>query len=142
MRLEELLAQTVAGLGYELVHVELPARGRLIRLFIDREGGVNIDDCTLVSNHLSRVLTVENIDFDRLEVSSPGLDRPLKSLQDFTRFAGREAELKLRLPLNGRKRFTGKLMGVEEGAVLMEVDGNLMRLPVADLDKARLVPKF
>lgn len=142
MGLEELLAHTVAGLGYELVHVELPARGRLIRLFIDRQGGVNIDDCTLVSNHLSRVLTVENIDFDRLEVSSPGLDRPLKSLQDFTRFAGQEAELKLRLPLNGRKRFTGKLMGVEESAVLLDVEGNVMRLPVADLDKARLVPKF
>lgn len=142
MQLEELLVTTVSGLGYEVVHVELPARGRMIRLFIDREGGISVDDCAFVSNHLSRVLTVENIDFDRLEVSSPGLDRPLKSLQDFTRFAGQEAELKLRLPLNGRKRFTGKLMGVEESTVLLEVEGNLMRLPVADLDKARLVPKL
>lgn len=142
MQLEALLATTVAGLGYEVVHVELPARGRLIRLFIDREGGINVDDCAFVSNHLSRLLTVENIDFDRLEVSSPGLDRPLKSLQDFTRFAGQEAELKLRLPLNGRKRFTGKLMGVEESAVLLEVEGNLLRFAVADLDKARLVPKI
>lgn len=142
MRLEELLASTVAGLGYEVVHVEFPARGRMIRLFIDREGGINVDDCAFVSNHLSRVLTVENIDFDRLEVSSPGLDRPLKSLQDFTRFAGQEAELKLRLPLNGRKRFVGKLLGVEDNAVLMEVEGNLVRLQVADLDKAKLVPKL
>jgi len=144
MLLEEKLANTVAGLGFDVVHVELPARGRLIRLFIEREGGdhVSSDDCAFVSNHLQRWLTVENIDYDRLEVSSPGLDRILKKPEDFTRFAGQEAELKLRLPLNGRKRFTGTLQGVEGNAVLIEVEGMPMRLPIADLDKARLVPKF
>ncbi len=142
MALEQLLGTTITGLGYELVHAEFPGRGRLIRLFIDRPGGITSDDCAFVSNHLSRVLTVENIDYDRLEVSSPGLDRPLKSLQDFERFAGQEAELKLRLPLNGRKKFVGILKGVQEQAVLLEMEGTLLTLQVADLDKARLVPKI
>jgi ribosome maturation factor RimP len=142
MALEQLLGNTIAGLGYELVHMDLSARGRLIRLFIDRPGGVNVDDCAFVSNHLSRVLTVENVDYDRLEVSSPGLDRPLKSLRDFERFTGQLADLKLRLPLNGRKRFVGTLKGVEQQSVLLEVDGTLLSLQMADLDKARLVPNL
>lgn len=140
--LEKLLDSTVTGLGYELVHVELPGRGRLIRLFIDRPEGITVDDCAFVSNHLSRLFTVENIDYDRLEVSSPGLDRPLKTLRDFERFVGQEAELKLRLPLNGRKKFVGTLKGVQEQSVLLEMEGALLTLKVADLDKARLVPKL
>ncbi|MFN0315217.1 MAG: ribosome maturation factor RimP [Burkholderiales bacterium] len=142
MALAQLLDTTITGLGFELVDVELPGRGRLIRLFIDRSGGITVDDCAFVSHHLSRVLAVENIDYDRLEVSSPGLDRPLKSLRDFERFAGQQAELKLRLPLNGRKRFVGTLKGVADQAVLLEVEGALLPLQVADLDKARLVPKI
>ena len=142
MALAQLLDTTITGLGYELVDVELPGRGRLIRLFIDRSGGITVDDCAFVSHHLSRVLAVENIDYDRLEVSSPGLNRPLKSLRDFERFAGQQAELKLRLPLNGRKRFVGTLKGVADQAVLLEVEGALLPLPVTDLDKARLVPKL
>ncbi|MSQ60439.1 MAG: ribosome maturation factor RimP [Betaproteobacteria bacterium] len=142
MELAQLLDTTITGLGFELVDVELPGRGRLIRLFIDRSGGITVDDCAFVSHHLSRVLAVENIDYDRLEVSSPGLDRPLKSLRDFERFAGQQAELKLRLPLNGRKRFAGTLKGVADQAVLLEVEGALLRLQMADLDKARLVPKL
>lgn len=142
MALAQLLDTTITGLGFELVDVELPGRGRLIRLFIDRSGGITVDDCAFVSHHLSRVLAVENIDYDRLEVSSPGLDRPLKSLRDFERFAGQQAELKLRLPLNGRKRFAGTLKGVADQEVLLEVEGALLRLQMADLDKARLVPKL
>jgi ribosome maturation factor RimP len=142
MGLEQVLETTITGLGYELVHVEMPGRGRLIRLFIDSPRGITVDDCAFVSNHLSRLLTVENIDYDRLEVSSPGLDRPLKTLRDFERFAGQEAELKLRLPLNGRKRFVGTLKGVQDQAVLLDMEGTLLSLQVADLDKARLVPKL
>lgn len=142
MALEQLLDSTVTGLGYELVHVERPGRGRLIRLFIDRPEGITVEDCAFVSSHLSRVFTVENIDYDRLEVSSPGLDRPLKTLRDFERFTGQEAELRLRLPLNGRKKFVGTLKGVQEQSVLLEMDGAMLRLQVADLDKARLVPKI
>ncbi len=142
MALAQLLDTTITGLGYELVDVEMPGRGRLIRLFIERSGGVTVDDCAFVSHHLSRVLAVENIDYDRLEVSSPGLNRPLKSLRDFERFTGHQAELKLRLPLNGRKRFVGTIKGVADQAVLLEVEGALLPLQVADLDKARLVPKL
>ncbi len=142
MALAQLLDSTITGLGYELVDVEMPGRGRLIRLFIDRSGGITVDDCAFVSHHLSRVLAVENVDYERLEISSPGLDRPLKTLRDFERFAGQQAELKLRLPLNGRKRFVGTLKGVADQAVLLEVEGTLVPLQVADLDKARLVPKL
>lgn len=78
MVLEDLLELTLNGMGYELVDVEQLSHGKLIRVYVDKEGGITIDDCVAISNHLSRLLTVENIDYDRLEVSSPGLDRPLK----------------------------------------------------------------
>ena len=89
MDLHELLEKTVTGLGYELVDFEQSPRGRVLRLFIDKpekERGVDVDDCVLVSNQLSRVLTVENVDYDNLEVSSPGMDRPLKKAADFERW--------------------------------------------------------
>ena len=106
MDLHELLDKTVSGLGYELVDVEQSPRGRVLRVFIDRvekAGSIDIEDCTLVSNQLSRVLTVENVDYDRLEISSPGLDRVLKKLADFERFAGSEINLRLRVPMAGRR---------------------------------------
>ena len=106
MDLHELLDKTVSGLGYELVDVEQSPRGRVLRVFIDRadkDGSIDIEDCTLVSNQLSRVLTVENIDYDRLEISSPGLDRVLKKQADFERFAGSEINLRLRVPMAGRR---------------------------------------
>lgn len=84
-----------------------------MRLFIDqpdKAGGVDVEDCALVSNQLSRVLTVENIDHDRLEVSSPGLDRVLKKAADFERFAGSEISLRLRLPVGGRRNFCGQVL--------------------------------
>ena len=99
MDLLDLLEKTVTGLGYALVDVEQSPRGRILRLFIDKPekaGGVDVEDCALVSNHLSRVLAVENVDYDRLEVSSPGLDRPLRKTADFVRFTGQEAQLRLR----------------------------------------------
>ena len=101
MDLIALIEKTVTGLGYELVDVEQSPRGRVLRVFIDKpgkEGGIDVEDCTLVSNQLSRVLAVENIDYDRLEISSPGLDRVLKKAADYERFAGSEINLRLRLP--------------------------------------------
>ena len=86
--LDALLEQTLASLGYELVDLEVSRSGGLIRIFIDRVGGVNVDDCAAVSNHLTRLFAVEEVDYGRLEVSSPGLDRPLRRPQDFRRFAG------------------------------------------------------
>lgn len=145
MDLHELLDKTVSGLGYELVDVEQSPRGRVLRVFIDRAdgaGSIDIEDCTLVSNQLSRVLTVENVDYDRLEISSPGLDRVLKKLADFERFAGSEINLRLRVPMAGRRNFNGVLLGVHDGRVRLTVDTGDVELEFCNIDKARLVPKF
>ena len=145
MDLHELLEKTVTGLGYELVDVEQSPRGRVLRLFIDKpekQGGIDVEDCATVSNHLTRVLAVENVDYDRLEVSSPGLDRVLKKLADFERFAGSEVNLRLRLPLAGRRNFNGILQGVRDGKVCLTIDTGDVELDPASVDKARLVPKF
>ena len=145
MDLNELLDKTVTGLGYELVDVEQSPRGRVLRLFIDKTdkaGGIDVEDCSLVSNQLSRLLAVENIDYDRLEVSSPGLDRALKKPADFVRFAGSEINLRLRLPMSGRRNFNGVLQGVRDGKVCLTIDTGDVELDLVNIDKARLVPKF
>ena len=145
MDVHGLLETTVTGLGYELVDVERSPRGRVLRVFIDKPEkprGVDIDDCALVSNQLSRVLTVENVDYDRLEVSSPGIDRPLKKEADFQRFAGSEITVKLRLPMNGRRNFSGVLLGMRDGQVCVQAEMGEMAFELANLDKVRVVPKF
>lgn len=141
MDLQALLDKTLQALGYELVLLELSNRGQMIRLFIDREGGVTIDDCTLVSNHVSRLLAVElDYDYDRLEVSSPGLDRPLTKEADYQRFNGERVQLRLRVPRDGQRKFLGVLRDMKDGAVQVEVDGALMAFDMANIEKARLVP--
>jgi len=141
--LYSLLEKSVSQLGYELVDVEISNRGKLIRLFIDKPEGINIDDCVLVSNQLGNVLAVENdIDYDRLEVSSPGLDRVLKKDADFIRFIGERAQVKLRMPVDNRKNFIGILQGIEQDSLLIEQDGVLHRLALSNIDKARLAPEF
>ncbi len=143
MELYSLLESTLSGLGYELVDLEISNRGKLLRLFIDKPDGINVEDCALVSNHISRLLAVEmDFDYDRLEVSSPGLDRPLRKVSDFMRFKGQTAMVKLRVPLLGRKKFEGVLQGVEEGKLLLEIDETIVRLDLDNIDKARLVPNF
>jgi len=141
MDLSSLLDTTLAGLGYELVDVERSGRGAMLRIFIDKPGGITVDDCASVSHHLSRVLTVENVDYDRLEVSSPGLDRPLKKERDFERFAGQKAKVKLRVPVDGQRNFVGVLRGFNAGAgkVEMEVENKVLSFDLANLDRARLV---
>jgi ribosome maturation factor RimP len=140
--LTALLEKTVGALGYELVDLELANRGRLMRIFIDKPDGVNVEDCATVSNQLTRLLAVEGVEYDRLEVSSPGLDRPLKRPQDFARFIGERVQVKVRLPLDGRRRFAGKLQNVGEVAFVLDVDGELVSIAFTDLDKARLVPNI
>lgn len=138
-----MLEPTIVGLGYELVDLEMSNRGRLLRIFIDKPDGVMVEDCVLVSDQVSRLLAVElDFDYDRLEVSSPGLDRPLKKEADFQRFSGEQAQIKLRVPLNGRKNFVGVLRGAENGVLSLEVEGALLAIALANLDKARLVPSF
>lgn len=138
-----LIEKTVTQLGYELVDLEMSNRGKLLRLFIDKPEGITIDDCVLVSNQLGNVLAVENdIDYDRLEVSSPGLDRVLKKEADFVKFAEAKASVKLRMPMEGRKNFVGVLKGIVDGNVLIEVEGVVFNIPFSNVDKARLVPEF
>lgn len=143
--LQELLLKTVAGLGFELVDIEMSPRGRLIRVFIDKqgkEGGVDVEDCASISNHLTRLLEVEGVDYDRLEVSSPGLDRPVKKAEDFVRFAGQDIQIKLRLPVNARRHFQGALLGCIDGQVMVRLESGDIALALENIDKARLVPRF
>ncbi|MBF6987184.1 MULTISPECIES: ribosome maturation factor RimP [Cupriavidus] len=150
MHLADLIETTLNGMGYELVELERAPAG-LLRVYIDQpETGIAIEDCEKVSRQLTHVFTVENVDYERLEVSSPGLDRPLKKLADYVRFAGAEARVTLRLPVNGQKNFTGILRepAGEAGAekVGLEFEGKdgpaLLEFAVSDVDKARLVPVF
>jgi ribosome maturation factor RimP len=152
--LEGLIDKTVAQLGFELVDLEVSNRGKLLRVFIDKlnpkdvKDSVVIEDCVLVSNQLGNVLTVEHeIDYDRLEVSSPGMDRVIKKEQDFIRFSGERAQVKLRAPMlvegkEPRKNFVGILRGFDDGMVQLECDGVVESLPLKSIDKARLSPQF
>jgi len=130
-------------MGYELVDVQASNGGRLLRLFIDKPGGVTLDDCAQISRHLTRVLAVEGIDYDRLEVSSPGLDRPLRKEADFARFAGSRAEVRMRTPdASGRRKFAGVLRGAGGGRVSLELEGQTVELALDDVDRAKLIPEL
>lgn len=142
MVLEELLESTLQGMGYELIEVERLAHNKLLRIFVDKEDGINIDDCVAISNHLSRLFAVENIDYGRLEVSSPGLDRPLRKEADFIRFKGETVKLKLRIPIQGQRNFVGVLQEINNGIIKLESEGKLFDLELSNLGKARLVPKL
>ena len=138
-----IIEPTLAGMGYELVDAQVSNRGRLLRIFIDKPGGITVDDCAAVSRHLSRVFEVEGMDYDRMEVSSPGLDRPLTKRADFERFSGSKAEIRMRAPDEiGRRRFVGVLHGVQDGSVAMEVDGRRIDLSLDGVERARLVPEL
>lgn len=133
------LEPVLAGLGYELVLLERAGRG-LLRIFIDKPGGIAIDDCVAVSNHLTHWFTVENIDYDRLEVSSPGLDRPLVKPQDYVRFAGEQVTLKLRVPMDNRRKLAGELVGLDGETVRLRMDGQDVSVDMRNVDSARLKP--
>ena len=142
MELLNLIEQTVQGLDYELVDFETSPRGRLMRVFIDSPNGITVDDCATVSNQLTRIFEVENIDYDRLEVSSPGLDRPLKKAADFERFAGLDVQLRLRMPIANQRNFAGVLQGLKDGVVTLETEKGPVEVPFEEIEKARLVPRF
>jgi ribosome maturation factor RimP len=141
MNLQALLESTLSGMGYELVQL-VQGRGRLMQVFIDKPGGVGIDDCVAVSNQLTRLFTVENIEFERLEVSSPGLDRPLTKPADFVRFAGEAVVVKLRVPMDNRRKLAGRLLGLEDSRIRLELDGKEVAVELANVDSARLKPVF
>lgn len=142
VKLGELLETTLPPLGYELVDWETSARGRLVRVFIDKPEGIDVEDCARVSNHLTHLFTVENIDYDRLEVSSPGLDRPLRTLADYARFAGEEVQLNLHDMMDGARRWKGILRGAEGDNVLLDTASGTRTIPFEAIDKCRLVPKI
>lgn len=154
-----LIEQAVGGLGYELVDFEASPRARLLRVFIDRlsvaesaaaNSAITVDDCAAVSHHLTRLFTVENIDYDRLEVSSPGMDRPLKKLADYERFAGQEVQLKLRIPESSaagttagpQRNFSGRILGLAGEMVRIQTGEAEREFAFDNIEKARLVPKF
>jgi ribosome maturation factor RimP len=144
-RLFGLLEPVVAALGYELVEVEWTSAGRssVVRVYIDRTdgGGIGLDDCERASRAIGAALEVEDpVGHEyQLEVSSPGFDRPLRTAAHFARFAGSEARIELAAPIEGRRRFRGRLGPVEGGEVTIEVDRKEWKLPLAGISKARLV---
>ncbi len=140
---ETLVEKLVVQLGYELVDFEVLNRGQLLRIFIDKDDSVNIEDCTSVSNHVNNVLSVEtNYDYERLEVSSPGLDRVIKKLKDFARFKGEMANIKTRFAIDSRKNFKGVLSGIDGEKIIIEIDGKLLAIDFDNIDKARLDPIY
>jgi ribosome maturation factor RimP len=134
-------------MGYELVGTELVSRakaGTLLRIYIDQEAGITLHDCEAVSRQVSGVLDVENPieeNYD-LEVSSPGLDRPLFNKEHFDRFADSKVSVRLRTKQAGRRRFEGILKGTQGDEVILVVDGEQIGLPLDQIEKARLVPEF
>lgn len=141
MDIQTILDKTLPGLGYELVDFELTAQGDL-RIFIDKETGITVEDCATVSNHLSRLFMVEDVDYKRLEISSPGLDRPLKKPADFIKFIGQQAKIKTRLPIDGQKNFIGLIEQYENDTVFISFDGKKVGIELSNIDKARLRPEI
>ena len=140
-----LLEPAVDRLGYELADLEvrLGAKGGLIRVFIDKPEGIDLDDCEKVSQAVSALLDVEDPvpGNYNLEVSSPGLDRKLTKVKHFQRFEGETLKVQMRFPIEGRRRFRGTLVSSDEENIVVEVDGESLSLPLKTIDTARLVPR-
>ena len=145
-RLSELLAPTVESLGFDLWGIELisPNRRATLRLYIEGEQGVTVDDCATVSRHVSAVLDVEDpIQGEyTLEVSSPGVDRLLFKPEQYGLYVGEPIEVRLRFPFEGRRKFRGWLMGLEQDDVVVRVDDHDYLLPMKNVDKARVEPRL
>lgn len=145
-QLQQLLEPGVAALGYELLGIEHLAQGRhsLLRLYIDSPDGITVEDCERVSHQVSGVLEVEDPIKGQytLEVSSPGLDRPLFKPEHYARFIGEVVSLRLVRPLGERRKFKGRLLALREDAVVVEQDGVEVVIPLEDIDKAHLVPQW
>jgi len=144
--LTRLLRPAVESLGYELIGIEHEQgkRSGVLRLYIDKEEGIAVEDCEKVSRQVSAVLDVEDPIAGEytLEVSSPGLDRPLFEIEQFAQYAGEEVKLRLRSPIDGRRNFTGLIVECTDGTVVLKVDDESVRLPFDAIGVARLVPRF
>lgn len=142
--LQKLLEPSVERLGYELADLEvrLGSKGGLVRVFIDKPDGIDLDDCEKVSLAVSAILDVEDPvpGNYNLEVSSPGLDRKLTKVEHFQRFAGETVKVQTRFPIEGRRRFRGTLVSSDDENIVVVVDGESHSLPLKTIDTARLVP--
>jgi len=145
-RVERLVTGAVEAEGYELVHVEFLPRGAssILRIYIDKPGGITLDDCQRVSRHLSVLLDVEDVIPHQyvLEVSSPGIERPLFKQEDYNRFAGKEIRVGTFQKIDGRKNFVGILRGIDQGVVKLDSEGATYRIPFSQIRKANLVYRF
>jgi ribosome maturation factor RimP len=142
--LEEFVSKIVVQMGYELVDFEFQNQGKLIRIFIDKPASVTIDDCVDVSNHLNHVLTVEeDIDYERLEVSSPGFDRVIKKIEDFKKFKGENIKIKTRTPIMNQRNFKGEVLGVKGLVIMIKTpEQEEVNIDFDNIDRARLDPKI
>jgi ribosome maturation factor RimP len=145
-KIQNIIEPIVSTLGYELVGIEYLSQGRrsLLRIYIDHSNGINLDDCERVSHQVSGTLDVEDVIRGQytLEVSSPGMDRPLFTREQFVRFSGSEVSIRIAVPINGQRKFKGLLRGVDEADVILLVDDEEIRLPFSSIEKANLVPKY
>ncbi|MCG6864158.1 MAG: ribosome maturation factor RimP [Thiogranum sp.] len=145
VELRELIEPAVTALGFELVGVEfIHGKSGLLRVYIDHPDGISVDDCQAVSHQVSGVLDVEDPIRGEytLEVSSPGLDRPLFQARDFERFAGNQVDVRLLAPVNGRRKFKGVLGGLRDGQVVLQMDDEELVVALDEIDRARLVPDY
>ena len=143
--LRKLIEPAVTVLGYELVGVEfIHGKSGLLRVYIDHDDGIGVDDCKAVSYQVSGLLDVEDPIRGQytLEVSSPGLDRPLFQARDYERFVGHEVKLRLSVPVGGRRRFKGTLVGLRDEQVVVKMDDEELVVPLHEIDQARLVPDY
>jgi ribosome maturation factor RimP len=145
-KLTELLTPAVEALGFEMVGVEFVRAGKhsTLRLYIDHESGITVENCAEVSHQAGAILDVEDpISTEyNLEVSSPGMDRPLFKEEHYQRFIGENVSVRLRIPQNNRRGFKGKLLACEDGQISIEVDGQRYELAIINIDKGQLVPSF
>jgi len=143
---QKLIEPAVVSLGYELVGVEYLPQGKhsLLRVYIDTEQGITLDDCSRVSHQISGLLDVEDVipGHYSLEVSSPGMDRPLFTAEHFQRFAGQLVKIRLSLPKDGRRKYSGVLRGMQDDDVVIVVEEQEVRLPLNTIEKANLVPEY
>lgn len=145
-RLQAVIEPAVTALGYELVGIEFLSQGRhsLLRIYIDNAPGITLEDCEKVSRQVSAVLDVEDPiqGHYTLEVSSPGLERPLFRPEHYERFAGNEVQLRLKVPVEGRRKFKGRLLGLRDGDVVIATEAGELSFAFADIERAQLVPDW
>lgn len=144
--IDELVKSVIESMGYEYIGAIQTMQGRfsVLRIYIDKTGGVTADDCGKVSHQVSAILEVEEpiSGHYHLEISSPGFDRPLFGLEDFKKFTGKRVQIQLSKPLDNRRNFTGSIGSVEQETVTLQCDGEIFLLPIEQISKANLVPEL